>query len=60
MFTDIEVVRLDLLLSILNCPSHEPVLNRFAILHSQPAHNSLDPVCAENAHQIVLKRQIKT
>ena len=54
-----KVLPLDLLLCALNRLGHHAVLDRHPFLHAKTIHQALDPVRAEDAHQIVLERQIE-
>src|ERR1051325_7138112 len=56
----LEVAALDLLLRALDRARDHAVLDRHAFLHAQALHDAHDPVAAENAHQIVFEREIKT
>src|SRR5216683_1343620 len=60
MLADIEVVRFDLLLGILDRPRNPSMLDRNAVLHADTVHQALETVSAEDSEQIVLEREIKT
>src|SRR5260370_18620204 len=60
MLADIEVVRFDLLLGILDRPRNPPMLDRNAVLHADSVHQALETVGAEDSEQVVLEREIKT
>src|SRR5882724_1110710 len=55
----LEVPPLDLLLGPLDRLAHHVVLDRLALLHAQPAHDPLDAVGAEDAHEVVFERQVE-
>src|SRR4029077_17928519 len=57
MFAAVEVVRLDLLLRVLDRLADPSMLDRDAVLHPDPAHQSLELVGAEDAQQVVLQRE---
>src|SRR5579871_3304489 len=59
MLADIEVVRLDLLLGVLDRFADPAMLDRDAVFHPDPAHQALELVGAENAQQVVLEREEK-
>ena len=60
MFADGEVLRFDLLLRALDGLADHPVLDRHAFFHAEPLHQAGDAIRAEDAHQIVLQREIET
>src|SRR5713101_6147052 len=60
MLADIEVVRFDLLLRILDRSRNPSMLDRNAVLHADTVHQALETVGAEDSEQIVLEREIKT
>src|SRR5713226_994929 len=60
MLADIEVVRFDLLLGILDRSRNPPMLDRNAVLHADAVHQALETVSAEDSEQVVLEREIKT
>src|SRR5882724_6739634 len=55
----LEVPPLDLLLGPLDRLRDHVVLDRLALLHAQPAHDPLDAVGAEDAHEVVFERQVE-
>src|SRR5919197_6347249 len=59
MFSDREVLRLDLLLSPLDRFGYHPVLDRHAFFHAEALHETRDAIRAEDAHQIVFEREIE-
>ena len=59
MFSDVEVVALYPLLGVLNGLGDHPVLDLLSLSHSQPLHESGDPLGTENTHEIVFKTQKK-
>ena len=59
VLSDREVLRLDLLLRALDRLRHHPVLDRDALLHSEPQHEAADPFRPEDAHQVVLEREVE-
>ena len=59
VLADLEVAALDLLLGALDGARHHAVLDRLALLHAELAHQPLDAVGAEDAHQVVLERQVE-
>src|SRR5581483_5609152 len=59
LFADIEVVRLDPLLRVLNGAADHPVLDRNPFFHAEPAHQVRDPVRAEDSKKVILEREIK-
>ena len=57
MFARIEVLRLHGLLRAFDLSRNQPGLNRHAFRHSQPEHQRLHALAAENAHQVVFQRK---
>src|SRR5258708_39844201 len=60
MLADVEVVRLDLLLRVLDRRVDPAMLDRLAFLHPEALHDLLDALGAEDAQQIVLQREEET
>ena len=59
VLADAEVLRLDLALRALDRARHHAVLDRDALLHAQPQHQAADALGAEDAHQVVLQREVE-
>ena len=57
--TDAEVVLLHLLLRALDARRHHPVLDHFAFLQAHGVHQLRDALAVEQAHQIILQRDIE-
>ena len=55
MFTDVKVMGLDFFLGVFDGPGHQAMLDGHPFFHAQTGHDSLNPVGAENAHQVVLQ-----
>src|ERR1700761_6123454 len=60
VFTNIEVVLLDLALCLLDLPADHAIFQRVVFLHAEHAHPAADPVASEDAQQVVLQRQVET
>ena len=60
LFTDIEVVRLDLALRILDRATNPGMFDRLALLHAQLLHQPGHFFGSENTHQAVFHRQVKS
>ena len=59
VLADGEVLRLYLLLRPFDGLGHHAVLDRHALFHAEPVHQPLDAVRPEDAHQVVLERQVE-
>ncbi len=59
MFANGEVLRLDLLLRALDRPRDHPVLDRHALFHPEPLHQSGDPLRPEDSHQVIFEGQVE-
>ena len=59
MLSGAEVLRFDLLLGALDGFGHHAMLDRHAFFHAEALHQAGDPVRAEDAHQVVLQREIE-
>ena len=59
VLADVEVVALDLLLGALDRLGEPGVLDLLALLHAQRLHQPGDALGAEDAHQVVLERQVE-
>ena len=60
VLADIEVVRFDLALRVLDRPRHQPVLDGLAFLHAQALQHRAHARRREDAHQRVFQRQVET
>src|SRR5581483_8691509 len=60
MLADIEVVRLDLALRLLDHARDHAVFERLVLLHAEELHPARDPVGREDAHEAVFEREIET
>src|SRR6185436_9440016 len=56
---DVEVMRLDPALGAGDLAGDERRLDDLPLLHAQPLHRVLQPVGAEQTHQLVVEREIK-
>ena len=59
VLADGEVLRLDLLLRPLDGLGHHAVLDRHPLFHAESIHQPLDAVRPEDAHQVVLEREVE-
>src|SRR5882724_6719230 len=59
VFPDLEVAGLHALLRGADGASHHRVLDGLALLHSEPIHDALDALGAEDAEEIVLEREVE-
>ena len=59
LFSHVEVAGFYLALRTLNAARHNARLNGFAVRHFQPIHDGFHPVTGKNAHQCIVKTQIK-
>ncbi len=59
MFADFEVVRFDAFLRGLDGFADERVLDGLVLLDAEPVHHAHDAVGAEEAHQVVLERDVE-
>src|SRR5262245_34154538 len=59
MFPHREVLPLDLFLGALDGAGDHPVLDGDAFLHAHPLHQAADAIASENAHQVVLEREVE-
>src|SRR5208283_313255 len=59
VLSDVKIVSFHSFLRILYGPGYHLVLNGNVLLHFQEIHQTAYPVGAENAHEVVLKGQIK-
>src|SRR5262249_60950727 len=59
VLADVEVALLDLLLGGLDAPRHHAALDRLALLHAHPGQGLGDELAGEDAHQVVLQRQVE-
>src|SRR5882724_1729717 len=55
VLADVEVVRLDLRLRVRDRAGDQAVLDRHAVFHAEPLHQTLDAVGAEDAEEIVFQ-----
>ena len=55
----LEVAPLDLLLRALDRLRHHPVLDGNALLHAEALHPGHQALAAEDAHQVVLEREVE-
>ena len=59
LLADVEVAPLHLALRLLYGAGDHPVLYGLALLHAQPLHEAAHPVRGEDAHEVVLQRQVE-
>ena len=59
MLSRFEVLRFDGLLRVLDALADQPGFDRNTFLHSQPVHQPLHALAAENPQQIILEREEK-
>src|SRR5262249_21240478 len=59
VLTDVEVALLDLLLGALDPSRHHAALDGLALFHAQAGQHVGDPLAGEDAHQVVLERQVE-
>ena len=59
VLTDLEVLRLDLVLGSLDGLGDHLVLDRHVLRDLQPPHDRGDPVVGETPHQVVFQRQVE-
>ena len=59
VLADVEVARLDLALRLLQRLVHPRVDDRLALLHAEASEHRVEPVGPEDAHQVVLERQVE-
>src|SRR5690606_2902679 len=59
VLADIEVVRLDLALRLLDLAADHAILDRVVLLHAEHAHEPGDALAHENADEVVLERQVE-
>src|SRR5690606_19400616 len=59
VLADVEVVRLDLALRLLDLPADHAVLQRLVFLHAGELHQLGHPFGGEDAHQRVFQRQVE-
>jgi hypothetical protein len=60
VLADVEVPRLDLLLGALDRVGDPSVLDRDPFLHPEPLHQAREAVGPEEAHEVVLEREVET
>jgi len=59
VLADVEVALFDLLLGRLDPPRDHVALDRLAFFHAEPGEDAGDPLAGEDAHQVVLQREIE-
>ena len=59
VLADVEVARLDLALRLLQRLVDPGVDDRLALLHPEPAEHRVEPVGAEDPHQVVLEAEVE-
>ena len=59
MFADVEVVRFDLALRLLDDARDHAVFERLVLLHAEQLHPARHPIRREDAHQAIFQRQKK-
>ena len=60
MLTNVEVVSFHFFLGVFYGSGGVLVFNGLPLLHAHPLHDHLDPIAAEDAHQIVFQTQVET
>ncbi len=59
VFTNVEIPRFDFLLCLFECLVDPWVDDGFTFFQAQALEDAIHPVCAKNAHQIIIKAQIE-
>ena len=59
IFTRLEVAAFDLALGVFNGTRQHPLVNGLVVGHAQGFHQAVDALRAEQAHEVVFKRQVK-
>ncbi len=59
LLADVEVARLDLLLSHLQALVHPAMRDRLAFLEAERAHHAVHALRTEDAHQVVVEREVE-
>ena len=59
VLADVEVILLDFLLSVLDLPGHQPVLDRRVLVDAQPVHDRRHALAGKQPHQLVVQAHIE-